>query len=88
MTKKLIIYFVFLIIMIFVVKSLFDYLNRNNAVQIYDLNGYLYKNNFSLKSLSKPIIFIHLPSQLRHNPIEHRNIDTELGINDARGCWF
>lgn len=83
MTKKLIIYFVYLILVVFLVKTLFDYMNRDNAVEIYDLDGYLYKNNFSLKSLSKPIIFIHLPSQLRHNPIEHREIETKLGINDA-----
>ena len=83
MTKKLIIFFVFLIFVIFIMKIIYDNFDTNKKFDIYDLDGYVYKNNFSLKSLRKPIIFIHLPSKLNLNPIEHRDIMAQPSINDA-----
>lgn len=83
MIKNLIAYFAFILAMYFILKITFDYFDKSNKIDTYDLEGYIYKKNFSLKSLSKPIIFIHLPNNTRLVPLEHRDITKVPEINDA-----
>lgn len=83
MFKNLIIYFTFILAVYFLVKVLFDYFDTSNKFDTYDLEGYIYKKNFSVKSLRRPIIFIHLPNNSRLAPLEQRDITKVPELNDA-----
>ena len=83
MIKNLISYFAFVLVVYFLLKFTFDYFDDSNKFDTYNLEGYIYKKNFSIKSLRRPIIFIHLPDNTRLVPLENRDITKVPEINDA-----
>ena len=83
MIKNLFKYFAFILAVYVLLKIIFDYFDKSIKFDTYDLEGYIYKKNFSVKSLTRPIIFIHLPNNTRLVPLEHRDITKVPEINDA-----